>query len=243
MPTPDQYTTFPKTYPSGTPQMTGNTPPNPPAPNTASPGAPKTAPTMTNPYNGTPINMGPVGAMAPPAAGPKPWAPKAYSEQPQQPSAPTAPAPLYGSDMESKINTWLTGIMGGEGQTFSPALMGSLRGRLFSSAQGGAQNAINAAQKDAISRGMFRSGLPTDAILQAKANAGQNFTKAETDLESQAAQANSAQKMSALSALENALQGNRDFYLKDYQAKKPTPGPDYNSQLMGLIGGLQGPEF
>jgi hypothetical protein len=239
--TVDQYTTQQpaKPYPQMTPQQTGNTPPNQPAPNRGSPGAPTGYTPGGGQWGGSPNGGGSPSAPSSPA----PWQPKALLDPAPTPSTPETPAPLYGADMEGKINNWLTGIMGGEGQTFNPKLMGTLRGQLFNAAQGQANSGIASAEKDALSKGMFRSGLPEDAILQAKANAGQNFTKAEGDLESQAAQANSSQKMSALSALENALQGNRDFYLKDYQAKKPTPGPDYNQELLGLMGGMGAPEF
>jgi hypothetical protein len=252
---PDQYHTMP--MPSAAPMPLGDKttaqsgvlpPPPPPSPNTASAGAP----TQAKPVG---VNLTPEaiahGAVAPNlsavqgATTPSPAV--AAPAAPSNPGSggPAAPAgPAFGTDQESKINGFLSRLMSGEGTPFNEGVMGKLRGRLFGAANGQADTAIAQAKDDAIKRGMFRSGLPTDAILQARANAGQNYTKGEADLEGKAAEANSGAQMNAVQALIAQLQNSRQFNLQNRQLAQSAPRPiDYNAQLLQLMGGMDEPSF
>lgn len=218
------------------------TPPPPPSVNTAPVGAPAQPklPDLAVQHGAVAPTIG-----AKPAASttPAPMAPAAPSASPNP--APAGPPPAaFGSDTEGRINTYLQKIMSGEGTPFNPAVMGKLRGRLFAAANGQADTAINQAKDDAVKRGMFRSGLPTDAILAARAAAGQNYTKGEADLESQAANANNQSSMQAVQDLIAQLQNSRQFDVQNRQLAQSAPrGPDYNAQLLQLMGSLDEPTF
>jgi hypothetical protein len=190
-----------------------NRPPAQPGINTGPVGRPMTsfAPTGSPVAPGT-VPPPPTPAVPPPA----PPAPAVAPPAPPQPAAPAgAPAPagggLYGrggGGLEEQLRSFITG--GLEGGT-SDAFLNSAKNQLSSAVQGQRGVAERRIDDDAIRRGVFRSGIPSEQRAAAGTAAQGAFAKGLADILGGAEDRNAQVRSNSAGMAQSLLGMNRDW--------------------------------
>ena len=89
-------------------------------------------------------------------------------------------------------------VYSGKMKRFSPELLQQMKDDVFRTTEGARNRSIDDAKRDAVRRGIFRSGIPTGAMLEAGAKASAEFSRGSTDINIQAEQADYQAKADAL---------------------------------------------
>jgi hypothetical protein len=195
--------------------------------------APNTAPMANRPPAQPGINTGPVGRPAtgfapipspvapgtvpppPTPAAPPPAAPAPAPAPPQPAAQAGAPAPagggLYGrggGGLEEQLRSFITG--GLEGGT-SDAFLNSAKSQLSSAVQGQRGVAERRIDDDAIRRGVFRSGIPSEQRAAAGTAAQGAFAKGLADILGGAEDRNAQVRSNSAGMAQSLLGMNRDW--------------------------------
>jgi hypothetical protein len=193
-----------------------NRPPAQPGINTGPVGRPMTsfAPTGSPVAPGTvPPPPTPSAAAPPPAAPPPAAAPAPSAAAPPSPAAAPAPASggMYGrggGGLEEQLRSFITG--GLEGGT-SEAFLNSAKNQLSSAVQGQRGVAERRIDDDAIRRGVFRSGIPSEQRAAAGTAAQGAFAKGLADILGGAEDRNAQVRSNSAGMAQSLLGMNRDW--------------------------------
>jgi hypothetical protein len=140
---------------------------------------------------------------------------------------PTFEAPKAGLDMDlqNQIDGYLKDVLSGQNKRFSPETLQQMKDQVFTATEGGRKKAVDQANSDALHRGLFRSGIPIDAQMQAQSDASSAYSKGVTDINTNAANAEYDDKMAALDRAEKSLTDKRTYLLGlDHNSMERTIG-------------------
>ena len=180
-------------------------PVNVPCPPTAPEPTPEPEPGETPPPTGQWIDQGkPPG---PPAAG------GGYGGGPGIPSFDFGP----GYEHESDIWQFIEDMMNGNMSAYSPAALERMYGKLLQTSQGRARAAREEIRSDAVSRGMFRSGMVSDAMAGVQRGVSADVTKGMRSIMMRKAEADVKLKLQGLQQAQVWLQQRRNYVLAQAQ--------------------------
>jgi hypothetical protein len=162
-----------------------------------------------------------------PAAGQYPWWADPAKNPTDPVNLPKFEPPQAGLDMDlqNQIDGFLKDALSGQNKRFSPETLQQMKDQVFAATEGGRKKAVDAANSDALHRGLFRSGIPIDAQMQAQSDASSAYSKGVTDININAANAEYDDKNAALDRAQRSLTEKRSYLLQlDHNSMERTIG-------------------
>jgi hypothetical protein len=158
---------------------------------------------------------GPAAPAGPPQSAYPWWADPAKNPNPEM-ELPKFEAPNAGLDLglTNQIDSFLSDIISGKSKRFSPEQLQMMKDEVFTTTEGGRKKAVDQANADAVSRGLFRSGIPIDAQMNAQNDASTAYSKGVTDINLTSASAEFDDKMKSIGMAQQSLDARRQYLLQ-----------------------------
>lgn len=108
------------------------------------------------------------------------------------------PIPKWDEALSGRLRSSVMDLISGRNKPFTPDVVAALKRNAFAAASGQAQAGVRAANRDALNRGIFRSGVGVGGADRARDRAAQNFSNATAEVDTTAAQQNFAAQMEGI---------------------------------------------